>query len=234
MQNPIPHWLHTLSIVALVVAGICALIIFFDMFGGNRQHMAIMNLVWPITALWAGPVALWFYFKVGRLATHHAMHTAKKRGEEPPAKKKPFGVGVALAATHCGAGCTLGDLVAEWIVFFLPLTLFGQKTFGTWALDFGFAFVLGIIFQYFTIAPMKNLSFGKGIVAALKADTLSLTAWQIGMYGWMAIVIFILLGEIPKTNPTFWFMMQIAMVVGFVTSYPANWLLLKLKVKERM
>jgi hypothetical protein len=47
------------------------------------------------------------------------------------------------------------------------------------------------------------------------------------MYGWMAVVIFAVFGEIPKTNPTFWFMMQIAMLAGFITSYPANWWLLK-------
>lgn len=97
-----------------------------------------------------------------------------------------------------------------------------------------FAFLFGIAFQYFTIKPMKNLSVGKGLVAALKADALSLTAWQVGMYGWMAIVIFVLFGEIPKTNPAFWFMMQIAMVAGFLTSYPANWWLLKKRIKERM
>jgi hypothetical protein len=125
-------------------------------------------------------------------------------------------------------------LIAEWLVVVVPLTLFGRKIFGTWALDFALAFLIGIVFQYFTIAPMKNLSPGPGIMAALKADTLSLIAWQIGMYGWMAVVIFKLFGEIPKTNPVFWFMMQIAMVVGFVTSYPANWWLLKTGIKERM
>ena len=160
--------------------------------------MWIMNVVWPITALWAGPVALWAYFRIGRLSTHQAMRETKERGEEPPAKRKLFAVDVALAATHCGAGCCLGDIVAEWTVFFVPLVLFGQEAFDTWALDFVFAFFLGIAFQYFTIKPMKNLSVGKSLVAALKADTLSLTAWQIGMYGWMTLVIFALLGEIPK------------------------------------
>jgi hypothetical protein len=39
------------------------------------------------------------------------------------------------------------------------------------------------------------------------------------MYGWMAIVIFGIFGhELPKTDPVFWFMMQIAMIAGFLTS----------------
>jgi len=33
-------------------------------------------------------------------------------------------------------------------------------------------------------------------VAALKADTLSLSSWQLGMYGWMAVVSFLLVGEV--------------------------------------
>jgi hypothetical protein len=31
----------------------------------------------------------------------------------------------------------------------------------------------------------------------------------------------------------FWFMMQIAMLCGFVTSYPANWWLLRTGIKEK-
>jgi hypothetical protein len=234
MAGEIPGWLYTMSTVALAIAALSAIVIVVDMLAGHRQRMWIMNLVWPITALWAGPIALWAYFRIGRLSTHRAMLAAKQRGEEPPSKDKPFTVDVALAATHCGAGCCLGDIVAEWIVFFIPLVLFGQKAFGTWALDYAFAFLFGIAFQYFTIKPMQNLSVGKGLIAAVKADALSLTAWQAGMYGWMAIVIFALLGEIPKTNPVFWFMMEIAMIAGFLTSYPANWWLLRKGIKERM
>ncbi len=31
---------------------------------------------------------------------------------------------------------------------------------------------------------MKGLSPSRGLVAALKADALSLSAWQVGMYAW--------------------------------------------------
>ena len=86
---------------------------------------------------------------------------------------------------------------------------------------------------------MRNLSVSRGIVQAVKADTLSLIAWQVGMYGFMAIAQFIIfrrwLGSHIETNMVeFWFMMQIAMVAGFVTSYPVNWWLLKRGIKERM
>ena len=82
---------------------------------------------------------------------------------------------------------------------------------------------------------MRDLSPLEGLTAALKADSLSLTAWQVGMYGWMALVVFVILGrELAPTSPVFWMMMQLAMMAGFVTSYPVSWWLLKRGVKEPM
>ncbi len=231
-----PEWLTILASVSLALAALCSLIIAIDILLGRRQHMWIMNVVWPVTALYSGPLGLWAYFKVGRLSTHQAMRAAEKSDEAPPARSKPFWQSVGLAASHCGSGCTLGDLLSEGVVLsIVPLTLFGHAIFAAWVVDFVFAFVLGIVFQYFTIVPMKHLPFGQGLVAALKADTLSLTAWQIGMYGWMAIATFAIFGqELEKSDPVFWFMMQIAMLAGFLTSYPVNWWLVSVGIKEKM
>lgn len=231
-------WLHDLAWFFLILAFVCsAILIMYEI--RYPQHMWIMNVVWPITALYAGPLALWAYFKYARLSTHHAMRDAKRQGEEPPGTRKPFAAMVALGTTHCGAGCSLGDLCAEWLVFATGLTLWPlpqhPHLLASWLIDFAFAYLFGIVFQYFTIAPMRGLSALKGIWAAIKADTLSLTAWQIGMYGWMAIAMFVIFGrEMSKTDPVFWFMMQMAMLVGFTTSYPVNWWLLRVGLKEEM
>jgi hypothetical protein len=227
--------LETVALISLLVGAICAIFIVIDLVAGHAQEMWIMNLVWPITALYAGPLALWGYFTAGRLSTKRAMREAKARHKKPPGKTKPFWQMVALGATHCGSGCTLADIVGETALLFFPLTLFGQKIFGAWAVDYVLALLFGIFFQYFTIAPMRNLSLGEGLVAASKADFLSLTAWQVGMYGWMAIITFLIFGhELPKTAPVFWCMMQIAMLAGFLTSYPVNWFLLRAGIKEKM
>jgi len=61
-------------------------------------------------------------------------------------------------------------------VWFGWQSLFGDKIFAAWIVDYLFAYAFGIVFQYFTIAPMRNLGFVAGIWAAIKADTLSLTA----------------------------------------------------------
>lgn len=234
----VPQWLHWLAWGCLVVGFVCALWILFDELF-HAQRMWIMNVVWPVTALYGGPLALWAYYRYGRLSTRHKAMDARQHGREPPRKSKPFGAMVGIAATHCGSGCALGDICAEWLVFATGVTLWPlprhKHLFAAWIIDYAFAYAFGIVFQYFTIAPMRGLSVGKGLWAAIKADTLSLTAWQLGMYGWMAVASFLIFGrELEKTDPVFWFMMQIAMLFGFATSDPVNWWLLKAGLKEKM
>ena len=242
----VPVWLHTLSISSLILGLVCSSAIGADEWK-HPQKMPIMNAVWPLVALFGTVVWLWGYFRYGRLASKTAVMNAKQRGSADPGKSKPFAVVVAQGASHCGSGCTLGDICAEWLAFGFPVvavwlgwqSIFGDKIFAVWVLDYVFAFAFGIIFQYFTIAPMRNLGVAEGIWAAVKADTLSLTAWQVGMYGFMAFAYFFifrnLLGvELKVNSAEFWFMMQIAMIFGFMTSFPVNWWLVSSGLKEKM
>jgi hypothetical protein len=243
----VPDWLHSMSIAYLLLGAVCALAIAVDV-ARHRQHMWIMNVVWPVTALFGTVWIVWQYFAYGRLAAREKMHRSMERKKDPPNKRQtPFPVMVANGALHCGSGCTLGDIVAEWLVFAVPAvatwfgyrSLFDDKIFAVWVVDYILAYAFGIFFQYFTIAPMRGLSLGPGLVAAVKADTLSLTAWQLGMYGFMAFAHLYLfrtvLGTELRTDMAeFWFMMQIAMVCGFLTSYPINWWLIQAGIKERM
>lgn len=243
----VPQWLHILAIASLVLGAICAIVIALDL-RRHPQHMWIMNIVWPVTALFASVLALWGYYSYGRLAAHEKAHPAMERGEEMPHKAlTPFPVKVGKGATHCGSGCTLGDIVAEWLAFFIPAvavwfgwkSLFETKMFAVWIVDYIFAFAFGVAFQYFTIRPMRGLSVGEGLKEAVKADVLSLTAWQVGMYGFMALAHFwifkhLLDARLHVASVEFWFMMQIAMLAGFLTSYPVNWWLIRRGIKEAM
>lgn len=243
----IPAWLHILAIAYLLLGGICALVICIDV-SRHSQNMWIMNIVWPVTALFGTVWIVWQYFRYGRLATKAMTKTARLAAQEPPNRTgTPMSVMVANGALHCGSGCTLGDICAEWLVFAVPAiatvfgwgSLFSEKIFAVWVVDYIFAYVFGVVFQYFMIAPMRNLSFAKGLIAAIKADTLSLTAWQIGMYGFMAIAYFLIFRDgfgvrLRTDSAEFWFMMQIAMLCGFATSYPVNWWLIEMGIKEKM
>ena len=230
--------LETISWISLGVAFASSLVITADLLR-HPQKMGIMNAVWPVTALYGGPVALWAYFRFGRpkakvLQPPVSEEEHKKMMRE--AKEHPKPSQISIAATHCGAGCTLGDVVAEFLVFGLSIKFLGSELWASYGIDYVFAWTLGVVFQYFTIAPMRGLSLLPGVWAAIKADTLSITAWQVGMYAWMALTYFVLFPgpHLHANQPQYWFMMQIAMIVGFFTSYPMNWILVKTGLKEAM
>jgi hypothetical protein len=215
--------LRIVSIVSLAFGFAGALAVAIDILTGYRQQMAIMNWVWPITVLWAGPFGLWAYFAFGRA------------GKPESKKDKPFWQVIAVGDLHCASGCTLGDFAGEWLVFLTGLTIAGSTLWADYIFDFALAYAAGIIFQYFAIAPMRHLSGWPGLVAAIKADSISLAAFEVGMFAWMALTHEVLFK--PPLKPAqweYWFMMQIAMAVGFATAYPANWWLIRKGIKETM
>lgn len=155
----------------------------------------------------------------------------------PGMKGRPRWQSVVLSTLHCGAGCTLADIVGEWFLFFVPVAIGGSILAGTWVVDYLLALAFGIGFQYAAIRGMeRTLPRGETIRRAAKADILSLTAWQAGMYGWMAVAIFALNGgeAMPRTSFVFWFSMQVAMACGFLVALPVNILLIRAGIKKGM
>lgn len=285
-------WFEIFSAIALGVALICCTYLIVAVVR-HPQQMAVMNWVWPITALYFGPVAVFAYNKLGREAslsmqrsmqismheTEQGMARDEAQSETPSATREMVGSGVGesnqrphqesagttahggsavervgehqgehqmhgprhpfwqtvwVEATHCGAGCTLGDLIAEWVIFLVAVKIAGMDYWPEMLLNFVLAYLLGIVFQYFAIAPMRGISGWPGIWAAIKADTLSLSAFEIGLLAWMALFMFVIFPAISVNNPAYWFMMQIGMVIGFGTSYPMNWWLVRQGIKVPM
>ena len=189
----IPAWLHVVSIISLLLGALCLVVILTDVVR-HPQHMGIMNVVWPVTAPFGTLWVTWQYVRYGRLAQDAAARSAMDRGEKVPSMTEtPFPTIVANGALHCGSGCMLGDICTEWLVLFVPSAavlfgwhlLFGSEIFAAWVVDFMFAYAFGVVFHYFSIQPMRDLSHGAAIWAAIKADTLSLTPGRSGcMASW--------------------------------------------------
>jgi hypothetical protein len=232
---------------------LCALALLVDVSRGYRQHITIMNWVWPITALYWGPVALYFYFRRGRQmsqrwAQEHRVDIGEvmsSGGQDPPgywsfARRNWWAI--SKGVSHCGAGCTLGDIVGEWIVYFTAwsIPIFAAEAPNTlmamYVADFVLAWTFGIIFQYFSIVPMRaDVGKVQGIWAAIKADTLSIAAFQVGLFGYMALYHLVFWKPpLSVASPTYWFMMQIGMIAGFFTAWPVNAWLIRKGWKEKM
>lgn len=222
-------WLVDLAWAWLAVGFGCAGLLAFDIFGrGYRQRMAIMEAVWPITALYFGPLALWAYGQLGR--------PRSGRGQGMGGEAEPAWHGGLLSASHCGAGCVLGDIVGGWVVFAAALSLAGASLYPDYILELVLAWCFGIAFQYFSIKPAHpSMAPGEALVDAIKADTLSILAFEVGMFAWMALAAKVIFRPAPEADsPVFWFIMQIGLMLGFFTTYPVNCWLVRVGIKSGM
>ncbi len=226
----------TVAWISICVAIVCALWIAADE-SRHPQMMGVMNVVWPVTALYFSVFAVWAYYAVGRSKAKPENGSSISDMQGANSKDAPPTLSqVAVGTSHCGAGCMLADVGAEFAIAAAGLTLLGSVLWAEYAIDFAVAWALGILFQYFAIKPMRDLSPGQAIFAAIKADTLSILAFQVGMYAWMALVFFKLFPQPHLTpfQPGYWLMMQIGMICGFATALPMNWWLIHAGLKEKM
>ena len=231
-----PGWLDVVAWITIASGFLTAAAILYDMYGrGRRQVIQVMTAVWPITALYLGPVGWLAYARLGRpvVASHAptmSMGHMAMQGEEP----LPGWRGIAVTATHCGAGCALGDVIGEWLVFATALTIAGTALWGEYLVDFAFGYVFGIGFQYWAIKPGSTLTPRAALRDAIVADTLSVIAFEAGMFAWMAFFQRVLFPQLMPNDPSYWLMMQIAMVIGLIATYPAQIFLINRGIKERM
>lgn len=77
MTEP-PAWLNAIAYIWLLISFASATVILFDLIFRQRQKMAVMNAVWPVTALYWGPMAVWGYYetkpKLGKQAANQGEH----------------------------------------------------------------------------------------------------------------------------------------------------------------
>jgi hypothetical protein len=147
-----PSWFELLAWVALGLGFASALAIAADIVVlGNRQHMAIMDVAFPLTALYLGPIALWAYFARGRRMSRKRMHM---NGAQMNEGARDSWWQVSLSDSHCGAGCALGDIAGEWIVWATGLTTSSSH----W-----FLMQIGMILGFATSWPVNRWLLRHGI-----------------------------------------------------------------------
>ena len=153
-----PAWLNTVCGVSLIAGALCATVLCADV-QRRPQKMAIMNIVWPVCALFGSVLTVWLYWRFGRAAAKGTLHSALAYGT--PAHKPPIAVQVATATLHCGSGCTLGTFWRNGLRFTFPaspLPLAGTPCsmrrpmrFGSWISSSPSSLVLP-----FNISPLRQ------------------------------------------------------------------------------
>ena len=214
----------------IIIASLCtALGIAWDM-RHHPQHMKVMSVTWPVTGLYM-PLFGWFVWQaLGKRPPDRPSHSSRQGHQHTVSWRN-----ACVSATHCGAGCVIGDIIAAPVAALTKVTLAGSAFFGHTLMSFVAAFLLGIFFQYLPMREMGEKSRIAALIKAVKADTIALIIFQAGMF---ICLWFLRRGDVnsaPDTGSiTFWGQMVVAMFVGYVISVPANYLLLKRGIKHSM
>ena len=135
--------------------------------------MRVMLLVWPIITLWAGPLGIWAYETSNQRVPFHddgAVHDMPGMHMEMPVQPTHSHTShwksVMTGTLHCGAGCTLADLLGSLLFRMAPFILFGSSLYGEWAVDYVLALLIGVFFQYTGLSSMnhnRGFPYGSGL-----------------------------------------------------------------------
>ncbi len=131
---------------------------------------------------------------------------------------------------HCVAGDGVGILSGAVIasLFHLPK---GADIALEYALGFGFGWS---IFQSLFMRSMAGGSYMRALTSTFFPELLSMNCLMAGMVPAMILAMKSAPASHDPSGPAFWFVMSMALLVGFITAYPMNWWLVSRHMKHGM
>jgi hypothetical protein len=171
----------------------------------------VQRIAWILVTAYTGPIGLFFYLLACRrplAGTHDAFTSATWKQS-------------LNSEMHCLAGDATGIVVAASI-----LPVFGLTNGWDAVVEYLAAFVSGLfIFQALMMVGMYDGNYWKAVRKTFFAETVSMNLVMTGMLPVMLIVGMHWQGSDEPQNPSFWFRMSLATVVGGIAAYPINhWL----------
>lgn len=202
----IPHWI---LYGWFVLAALSTLYVAWDNFVRKNPEETVMKWGWVLITLYMGPIGLTLYVLTDK-EPEPGTHAEFIR----PLWKQGIG-----STVHCIAGDATGIIAAAAITAALGLPMW---------IDFiveyaaGFAFGL-FIFQSLFMKDMLGGSYFGAIKATFVPEWLSMNMMAAGMFPTMALL---MMGRdmraMQPTEPLFWAVMSLGVIVGFTTAYPVN------------
>lgn len=131
---------------------------------------------------------------------------------------------------HCvagdGVGILAGAVIGSVMSLDRPLEV---------ALEYGLGFGFGwTIFQSLFMRSMVGGSYWMALKRAFMPEFLSMNLVMTGMIPVASLFWAAIGGKQGPLTPTFWFVMSMALLAGFVVAYPINWWLVSKNLKHGM
>ena len=212
-----PTWLLILSLTTLVVGLASALTIVAHFVRGYRQPVRMMELVWPVTALYFGPAAIVAYRKWGLPESPRW----RERYGSPP--KWPREASVAIHLCHCGAHCSIGAIIATVTVFAVKIRISGDISWPESIGDYVGAVAVGTTFRYAYESRRGGSRVWTAIARFVRADLLPVSIFEFGLFVVLApLDHFVFPEALRPNNPLFWSILQVGLIIGFFAAWPVS------------
>lgn len=222
MQSSIPGWLTPVAWTYIALALLSTAVIAADIYAARRRHPSVATeLVWVSSGLYLGPFAVAAYLRRGRVdASATDVDSAVEAGGVANSSQD-----TAIAVLPGGGASAVAHLVAVPFVVAVGWTIAGLAMWPMIILIAVLVIVMLAVYERVASGHSTGRTRRISIGAALLAAVVTVVAFDIGMVGWMLLLHFN--NAMPGvTEGTFWFLMQIGVIVGLATGYPAvKWLL---------
>ncbi|WP_423844602.1 DUF4396 domain-containing protein [Aeromicrobium sp.] len=218
MSSAVPDWLTPVAWTYITMSLVCVAFIASDIYLLRRRHLSVATeLVWITSALYLGPLAIAAYLRHGRADLTTAANAADSTGEAES---------TAVAVLPGGGASAVAHLIAVPLVVAVGWTIAGLAMWPMMLLIAVLAVVMLAIYERVASSgQFAGRRRGISIGAAVAAAFITVAAFDVGMVGWMLLLHFNDLMP-PVDEGTFWFLMQMGVIVGLSTGYPAvQWLL---------
>ena len=186
----------------------------------STPEATVLKWAFIILTLFTGPIGAFFYVLGCRepIAGTHEQYVETHWRQ------------VLGSTMHCAAGDGIGIIVGAAIGAALTLQ-FWPDFFLEYALGFGFGWAF---FQAFAMRDMAGGSYSKSLRMTFLPELLSMNLLMAGMQLVSRFTMPHVPGGNDPTNIRFWFIMSMALLVGFVFAYPMNWWLVSHNMKHGM
>jgi manganese oxidase len=201
--------IDALLYVWFALAALSTAYVVWDQFVKKNPEETVMKWGWVLITLYMGPVAL-------------ALYVLSDKEPEPGTHEefiRPLwkqGVG---STVHCVAGDATGIITAAVITAALGLPMWIDLIVEYTA---GFAFGL-FIFQALFMKGMMGGTYPRAVKNSFIPEWFSMNMMAAGMF---PVMIFLMMGRdmraMEPTEPLFWGVMSLGVIVGFATAYPVN------------
>jgi hypothetical protein len=198
--------------VWFALAAVSVAYVAWDSFVNRNPEHPVMKWGWVLITLYMGPVALALYVLTDK---------EPRPGEHEEFTKPLWKQGVG-STVHCIAGDATGIIIAAVVVSALGLPMSVDL-----AIEYAAGFIVGLfIFQALFMKDMAGGTYRKAVRSSFIPEWFSMNMMAAGMF---FVMVLLMMGRdmraMEPTQPQFWFVMSIGVIVGFATAYPVNvWL----------